>query len=59
MRAEVRELTSLETGVLGLHTGETVLFHLDQVNRLMLYKFIIFVLRAQFSPRDIIEVRLA
>ena len=31
MRAEVREMTSLETGVLGLHSGETVLFHLDQV----------------------------
>ena len=35
MRAEVRELTSLETGVLGLHSGETVLFHLDQVRNSM------------------------
>ena len=46
VRAEVRELTSLETGVLGLHTGETVLFHLDQVSRVILYKVIIFILRA-------------
>ena len=33
MRAEVREFISLETGVLGLHSGETVLFHLDQVSK--------------------------
>ena len=31
VRGEVRELTSLETGIIGLQTGETVLFHLDQV----------------------------
>ena len=32
----MRELTSLETGVLGLNTGETVLFHLDQVTEISL-----------------------
>ena len=41
VRGEVRELTSLETGIIGLQTGETVLFHLDQVSRLILYKVII------------------
>ena len=36
----MREFTSLETGVLGLTSGETVLFHLDQVRKCILSSFL-------------------